>query len=518
MGSEQDIERTEEALNQVRLISEIARVLYRSGLIPRSLGHWLKALRAFYKCGPSFAFLAKLAAIRFGDFEALCDDCGALTFRQLNDRAESLARFLRVKEGVNEGQQVAILFSNHRGFVLSLLAVTRLGADVLPLNPKVPREVLEPLLERQEIDLLLVEVEASERVRGIPTRTLVCKDGLDAPAVLGRVRRGGQLVVLTSGTTGTSKGIRRKPSLGELLPVTAGLLRDLPLKMHRPSILAIPLYHGYGLATLALTLANGSPLLTGRKYDVETLLERSVKGEPALLITVPTLLWRWHQRGCLGADSVGAIITGSAPLTPQLCRCLGERLGPILYNLYGSTESGLIALATPAMLTQAPGCVGRPLPGNRIRLVEKSGEIGRIEVSGPLVLQPGPDGWRETGDLGRFDRDKNLYVCGRADNMIVSGGENIYPHELEELLSQHHDIEDFAVLAVPDEEFGQRLVAAVVVLSDSGLEDSDIAEWLRGKVEGFKRPKAIYLLNSLPKNPLGKVEQKVLLEQLGYSL
>ena len=497
-------------MKKLKLLVEIARVLVRSGLIP-SLGHWFGAARAFWECGPSFAFLGRLAAVRFPDYEAFIDDEGSLTFRELNEKAEALARFLIEKDGVKQGQQVGILCFNHRGFVLSLLAVTRLGADVLPLNPKAPADVLEEILSRQKVSLLIHDsASAVDLPQSIKKR--LWNEDLDSPTPLGRVGRAGQLVVLTSGTTGVSKGIRRRPTVGELLPVTAGLLRDLPLKLHRPTVLAIPLYHGYGIATLALSLTIGSPLLTGRKYDVGPLLNRMVKTEPALLVTVPTLLWRWQQDSVSG-ENLEAIITGSAPLSPQLCSQLLKRLGPIIYNLYGSTESGLIAMATPDMLSKAPGCVGRPLPGNQVRLSEISGGVGELSVKGPLVLKPGPDGWRDTGDLGRYDAHGNLFVCGRADGMIVSGGENVFPHELEEALARHPGLKDFAVLAVPDEEFGHRLIAAVVV-NEVAVEE--LKEWLKDKLEGFKRPKETFELRNIPRNALGKVDRRALMAELGY--
>ena len=492
-------------MKSLRLLFWIVFTLFRSGILPLHLRGWFEIVRAFRLCGPSFAFLGRLAASRFPDFEALTDDEGSLTFRQLADRADGLARYLVSERSLEPGHRVAIVFSNHRGFVISLLALTRVGADVLPVNPRLPGPLLTELLNSQRIDLVLYEPEVKEQI-GSERPAVPWEEGLDAPGSLPRVERAGQLIVLTSGSTGVSKGIVRRPTLTEVLPVTAGLLRDLPVALHQPAVLAIPFYHGYGIATLAMSLALGCSLSTGRRYDVNTLLKRQVRPEPALLVTVPTLLWRWIQNA-EERPNLSAVITGSAPLSAHLCRRLTERLGPILYNLYGATETGLIALATPPMLAVAPGCVGLPLPGNEVRI---EGDLGPIRIRGPLVLGAGSDGWLNTGDLGRLDSNGYLHVCGRADGMIVSGGENVYPHELEDVLAEHPLLTEYAVLAVDDEEFGQRLVAAVA--SDVDLKEADLKEWLAGKLERFKLPRRIYFLPSLPRNELGKVKQKELLQ------
>lgn len=493
-------------MKTLRLLVGIVATLFRSGILPTRLDHWVEFVVAFWRCGPSFAFLGQLAAARFGSCEALSDDEMTLTFSQLQERAESLACYLRTEEQIQPGERVALVFSNHRGFVMSLLALTRLGADVLPVNPKLPEPVLTELLERQRIDFVLYEPAVEGQVRE-GFRGCSWSDELRAEGKLPRVKRPGQLIVLTSGSTGVSKGIVRRPTLAEVLPVTAGLLRDLPLEVHRPAILAIPFYHGYGIATLAMSLALGCSLSTGKRYDVATLLARQVRIDRALLVTVPTLLWRWIQTTDSG-PSPAAVITGSAPLNSHLCRKLLDRLGPVLYNLYGATETGLIALATPAMLSAAPGCVGLPLPGNEV--VIEGDPIGNIRIRGPLVLGAAEDGWLNTGDLGRWDRHGYLHVCGRADGMIVSGGENVYPHELSDVLAEHPHLQDFAVLAVDDEEFGQRLVAAVVGDPAGSLNEKKLKEWLRKRLERFKLPRRIFFLDSIPRNELGKVQQSEL--------
>jgi len=403
-----------------------------------------------------------------------------------------------------------------------MVATTRLGADILPLGTDLPRPVLEAILKRQDISLILHDREVAGN---LPESIQGFEIDIDIEPVAGveleGVRRAGELIVLTSGTTGLSKGIRRRPTIGQLLPLVTGLLESIPIQMHRPIVLAIPLHHGYGIATFAMSLALASPLYLARRFEIAPLLLQVVEPDPPFLVTVPTLLRRWLRSPERQPNpKLAAVITGSAPLEASLCQELLEVLGPVLLNLYGSSEAGLIALALPQTLQEAPGSVGEPMPGNSVRLLDQSGaevalgETGRISVRGPFVLQPAADGWRETGDLGRRDERGNLYVCGRVDSMLVSGGENVYPHELEEVLASHESVAEVAVLVVDDADFGQRMVAVVVARSRAELDGASLKQWLSERVERFKIPRSIHVVTAIPRNPLGKVDRLALLRML----
>ncbi|MBI3925605.1 MAG: AMP-binding protein [Armatimonadetes bacterium] len=490
-------------------------VLWRCGLLRVQPRQVVLILRAWWRCRNSFAFLSTTAAVRWGERVALEDDDGALTFAELHRRSLALAHRLSGEAGLRVGSQVALRASNGRGFVVGLLACTRLGADVLPLAPDLPPLVTEAILRRQQIEGLLCEADSAEAVPCWPWLSDLAQTTVEPPPVA----RGGQLVVLTSGTSGISKGIRRRPTLNQLLPLALGLLQSLNLRTHRPIVAALPLHHGYGLATLAMALALGSPLHVATRYEVEPLLERLDPEEAPVLVTVPTLLKRWLDGGP-GETRPTTIITGSAPLDAGLCARLLAQLGPVLFNLYGSTEAGLIALAPPETLLQSPGSVGRPLPGNAVRVVDSQeqevqpGQVGRILARGPFVLPSRPDGWRDTGDLGQWDRHGNLSVRGRADGMIVSGGENVYPYEVEEVLSSHPDVAEAVVWAVSDEAFGQRLAAAVLPRPGGKLEEGALLEWLKERLERHKRPRVIRVVAEIPRNPLGKVDRVKLRSQI----
>ncbi len=272
----------------MRMLWQIGRALWRAGLLGWPPRLWPGMARAWWECGPGFPFLVRLATLRSPHARAIVDDEGSLSFRELSDEVDNFARHLLYREQLQSGQRVALHCSNSRRFVLALAAITRLGVDCLPISPKLPPDRLEELLGAQGVELLL-----SDSNLETPTRKLSWPTEKLPPKPLPHCVRPGQLIVLTSGTTGASKGIRRRPSLPQVLPVTAGLLGGLPLQPGRPIVLAIPLYHGYGIATLAMALALRAPLVLGRDYRVAALLERSGTQDPPLLVTVPTLLHRW---------------------------------------------------------------------------------------------------------------------------------------------------------------------------------------------------------------------------------
>lgn len=495
--------------------------LWRSGLLRLKPQQLLGVMSELWRCRASLAALASVAAVRFPHRVALTDEHGALTYAELQRQFEHLAKVLQEGPQPLAGQQVALLSRNRRQFVVALLALARLGAHALVLSTESPAATLQKILNREGAILVLHDREFAEMLAvGLPEqRRLDLDDPLPDWALppLPRCRRPGHLAVLTSGTTGVAKGIRHQPGLREVLPLMVALLERLPLRVHLPVVLAIPLFHGYGLATLAVSLAMGAPLHLARRPDIALLLARVAPEGPAVLVSIPTLLQRW-LRG-LAPDErpmVQAVITGSAPLDPRLGTQLMARTGPVLFNLYGSTEAGVIALATPEELLAAPGTVGRPLPNTLVSLRGSNGrtvalgETGQVWVRGPLVLQRDSQGWFNTGDLGRLDADGRLFICGRADAMLISGGENIYPYEPEGALLTHPGVADAAVLVLPDAEFGQRMVAFVVAKVAGQLTAVDLQAWLRERLERFKVPREIQIVLEIPRNALGKVDRAAL--------
>ena len=499
----------------IRLALQILRALWRIGLLSLWPRVPVAFLRAWWRCGNSYACLAEFAARRFPRHCAVVDDHGSLTFRELYAKAECLAAELVKRHALGPGQRVALLCRNHRDMVVALIALSRLGVDVLLLGTDSPGPALQRTLAGQSPRLVLHDAEFAEPLEGcqIPCQVIgnVPTEPYPRFPRLPRIKRAGRILVMTSGSTGAAKSIARHPTLASMLPVVAGLLRALPLRMHAPAVSAIPLYHGYGLAVMAMALTFGAPLYVACRCDIAPLLARVPAGAPpAVLISIPTLLGRWlgaNPSPTLPLPPLAAVITGSAPLAPGLCRRLLERLGPCLFNLYGSTEAGIIALATPQDLLEAPGTVGRPLLGNHIRIAPGTTEI---QIQGPLVVAAPANHWYGTGDVGRVDGQGRLFVCGRLDAMLVSGGENVYPGETESALLEHPGVADAAIVAVEDPEFGQAMLAWVVPNPGIAIDGAALREWLGQRLERCKLPRDIKVATAIPRNGLGKVDQLAL--------
>ncbi len=461
--------------------------------------------------------------MRFPARCAIHDEDGVLSFVELVGQSNTLAASLHASCGMRAGLKCAMLCRNHRGFAVALLALSRLGVDVLLLNPDSPRSNLSVIIQQHAPELLLCDKEfeqildddSSVRVRVVDQNEIVQSDSrlkCDLP----RLTRPSQLVVLTSGSTGRQKGIRRRPSLGSVLPVFSALIDGLPISLHRPALLAIPLFHGYGLATFAMTLALSAPLHMARRFEIAPIAAQLPDSSAPIVVSVPTLLKRWLDRtNDLVNFPVGAIITGSAPLNPELCTDLLNTFGDVLFNLYGSTEAGVVCMANPHQLRRAPGTVGHPLTGNMVRVLSSTGsptdidEVGQIFVKGPLVLNPDESGWYGTGDLGYLDSEHRLFVVGRKDNMFISGGENVYPETTEKALLTHPSVKDAAVLVQPDSEFGQSMVAFVVPNTET-IQEEELRNWLRERLERYQLPRQVRIVQSIPRNSLGKVDKAAL--------
>ncbi|MBF6133956.1 AMP-binding protein [Nocardia otitidiscaviarum] len=349
--------------------------------------------------------------------------------------------------------------------------------------------------------------------------------GYPAP---GRVRPG-RIVILTSGTTGAPKGVPRRPSARSFLGPGLSALRS-----GTTIVVGIPLFHGFGLAVLALGLLLGGTLVLRRGFDPEAALAATAARRADAWAVVPVMLRRvldlpTEVREGYDTSSLAAVLCGAAPLTPALAHRFMDDFGEVLCNGYGSSEIGIAALATPAELRAAPGTVGRPVAGAAVAVLDTAGRpvpagrTGRICVGGAQGLSgysSGHDKQRvagliDSGDLGRFDAAGRLCVVGRSDDMIVSGGENVYPQVVENVLAAHPDVSDVAVMGVDDEEHGQRLVAYVVAATGSSPSVTRLREYLYPNVSRFERPRDIMITGEIPRNAAGKIDRAALRQQYG---
>ncbi|MFC5754272.1 AMP-binding protein [Actinomadura rugatobispora] len=510
------------------------RAAWRAGLLapmpPRTLAAVARAMRAYGPIGAA----TTVGAARFGDRTAVVDDHGPVTYRELDTAAKALATAWH-RRGIGPGSRVAVLCRNHRGLLLAMSAAAKLGAGIVLLNTDFAAPQLRGTVEEEGITALVHDEEFAPLLQGIevPQGTYTAwsddggsdLDGLSAGRALTPPAppRASTLVILSSGTSGRPKGAARSSAPSEPLALPGGILTRIPFRRKEAVFVAPPLFHGWGLTSATLALALGSTLVLHRRFDAERTVADLAGHRCTALIAVPTMLGRVLEAPNLGVHDLSAlrvIATGGGPLTPHLTREVMAAFGKVLYNFYGSTEASCITIATPEDLVAAPGCAGTPPPGTAVTILDGDGRpvppgtVGQVHVSSPTRFDGYTSGAAVTGpllpvgDLGHLDAGGRLHIDGRADDMIVSGGENVHPAEIEELLAAHPDIAECAVVGVPDPEFGRRLRAYVV--ASGPLDAERVKAHVAANLARYKVPREVVFLDELPRTPTGKVIKRAL--------
>jgi fatty-acyl-CoA synthase len=514
--------------------SDSVRLARRLGwLDPRQVAATTLAIARW---GPTLAALYGAAAARHGGRAAIIDDRGPVTFRVLDQESSRLAHGLR-SLGLSGGDHVGVLCFNHREFVEVSIATAKAGLTCVYLNtgfasPQLGEvlrregiravvcdDELLPIVDGAEFDGDVIAVGATRTTHGeLPHRPIddVRNVGSSRPLLPSRPI---PPVLLTSGTTGTPKGARRSGRPAGLSSVI-GVLERIPYRSGDIAVIPTPLFHAWGLAQLTIAAATASTAVLVRRFDVEATLTAVETHRATVLAVVPVMIQR-----ILAADgaeehdmsSLRVVAASGSALPAAVATAWMDRFGDNLYNLYGSTEVGQATLATPADLRAAPGTAGRVIDGTVVEVVDENGEAVDVGVTGLIVV--GNDaqfteytgggtkdrirGLMSSGDVGYFDSEGRLFVTGRADDMIVSGGENVFPLEIEELLLSHDGIVDAAVVGVPDDEFGQRLAAFIVRSGD--LDEADVRSFVAGRLARHKVPRDVTFVDELPRNTTGKL-------------
>jgi len=529
-----------------------AKTLLETGIIrPSRPDHFvLSAVRvgvALQKWGPTPAAGYTASAIRYPDETAIIDELGTLTFREVHERTNALAHALS-DQGILEGDGVAIMCRNHRGFIDATVACSKLGANALYLNTAFAGPQITDVVAREKPVAIVYDAEFEELIHDAGVRRkrfIAWHDGGEKPKdplLEDLIDQGdpsdvvppsekGRVVILTSGTTGTPKGASRKQP--ESLDPAAALFSKIPLRARETTMIAAPMFHSWGFAHFTLGMGLSSTLVIKRKFEPEATLSLTAQHEATALAVVPVMLQRMLelpietiQKYDLSALKVIAA-SGSA-LPGELATKTMDAFGDVLYNLYGSTEVAWATIATPADLRAAPGTAGRPPRGTIVKLydeqgalVTKPGETGRIFVGNEMLFEGYTgggnkdviDGLMATGDVGHFDDGGHLFVDGRDDEMIVSGGENVFPREVEDLLADHEAIDEVAIIGVEDEQFGHRLKAYAVKTSGRKVDEADLKAYVKKNLAGYKVPREIVFMKELPRNATGKVLKRELLEE-----
>jgi len=520
-----------------------AALCVRGGLVGPELPHRVgKMLLAFDRFG-MLGGATVAAAIRHGDRTAIIDERGTLSYKELDERSSALANAWRAR-GLEPGDGVAILVRNHRGFLESVFAGAKCGARVILLNTSFAGPQIREVAGREGTDLLVYDDEYEEVLKGVdPPRGRLRawaeqpgEDTLDALIEGGdtsdppKPGTSARITILTSGTTGTPKGAPRDEPRS--LSLIGGLLSKVPFRAREVTELCVPMFHALGFAQAMVGVALGSTLVIRRRFDPEETLDSLEEHQATAMVMVPVMLQRTLE---LGEDAIKRrnlaslriiFLSGSA-LPADVARRAMQAFGPVVYNLYGSTEISYATIATPEDLEADPSSTGKVVRGTVVKILDDqgnevpTGESGRIFVGNAAQFEGYTGGGSKeqvgglmaSGDVGHFDEEGRLFIDGRDDEMIVSGGENVFPAEIEELLSGHESIEEAAAIGVDDEKFGQRLKAFVVVRDGAKVSEDDIKEYVRENLARYKVPREVVFVDELPRNATGKVLKRDLAEQ-----
>src|ERR1700739_412936 len=511
--------------------------LARAGLLrPMSPWQLIVILRALHDHGELSAAVT-LAAVRHRDAVGLIDERGALTFGDLDARSNALANEWR-GAGLSPGSTIAILARNHRGLLDALFAGMKTGARVILLNTDFGSDQIRDVIAREGAELLVHDDEYADVVSGIELRHGRVRawaeragfDTLDAliqrgdPSPPPRSGVNPEIIILTSGTAGTPKGAPR--TVPRSLRPLAGLLDKTPFRPGEVTQCCSPLFHPLGFGHAMIALLMGSTLVVRRRFDPQLTLESLAAQGASTLTVVPIMLSRILDRtpSDYELSALRIIFVAGPQLGAALCTRAIDEFGPVIYNLYGSTEVAYASIATPEDLAEEPGCVGRGGRGAVVKIYDDDGQevptgtTGRIFVGNSAQFDGYTDGGtKETihglmssGDLGHFDAARRLFVDGRDDEMIVSGGENVFPGEVEDALTAHPDVVDAAVIGVPDDHYGQRLRSFVVVRQGASMTEQDVQDYVKGRLARFKVPRDVIFVDELPRNPTGKVVKRLL--------
>lgn len=525
----------------------LVATLARAGILaPLRPDRYLRMATALRRHGVAATAGFAVAARRCPDRSGLIDELGTLTWKQLDERGDALAAAL-AQLCPGEPKVLGIMCRNHRGFVEALIAGNRVGADVLLLNTSFAAPALAEVLAREDLDAVIYDDEFADTIE----RALVDKPGTeriigwagdsagDARSVEALIvryagqrppprRRTGKTILLTSGTTGSPKGARAG---GGGVAELQGILDRIPWHSEETTVIAAPMFHAWGFSQLIFAAFMACTIVTRRKFAPEATLELVDRHHASGLVVVPVMFDRIMDlpdavRRRYSCRTLRFATASGSRMRPDVVTAFMDQFGDVIYNNYNATEAGMIATATPEDLRAAPDTAGRPAEGTELRIFDEdfaevpAGVTGGIYIRNNMqfdgytsgTTKDFHDGFMASGDVGYLDAAGRLFVVGRDDEMIVSGGENVFPAEVEDLISGHPDVIEATALGVEDADFGARLRAFVVKKEGSSVDEDAIKTYVKEHLARYKVPRDVVFLDELPRNPTGKILKRELRE------
>ncbi|MCB9559461.1 MAG: AMP-binding protein [Kofleriaceae bacterium] len=539
----------------VRDAAFVGRVLSRTRLLgalhPRGVSRFLRAARGT-SVGPHLATM--LHASNQPDKDCIVDGDRRISWRELDALANQLGHALAAR-GVGGGAPVAIMMPNGADYLVAQQALARVGAVAVQIGYRLKAGEVAHILGNAEPKAILVHamyqaVMAAAIAQAGATGRMIVFDGDDLPAgaerhadviagqptdrpprARGSGDGGGGVIIYTSGTTGKPKGAARSWKQTGLGAV-ADMMLQVGMRQDDRQLVVCPLYHSAAPAFVAMTFSLGGTVVLMNHFDPEGALALIERERITSMLMVPTMLVRLSAlpaevRRRYDTSSLRWVMSGAAPLATEVARTFQDQFGAVLWNFYGSTETGVVTLAGPSDHVARPGTVGRALRGNEVRILATDGrpcapgEVGELYARNSMLIagyHRNPDataasmrdGFFSVGDLARVDADGFYYMESRKHDMVISGGVNIYPREIEDHLHTHPAVLEAAVVGVPDPEWGESLRAYVVVRPAATLTEPEVVDWCRRGLADYKRPRQVVFLGELPRNPTGKVLKREL--------
>jgi acyl-CoA synthetase (AMP-forming)/AMP-acid ligase II len=495
--------------------------------------------------GPSLGLLSQINAAAQGDHMAVIDRSGELTWADLDGRANRLAHAFSTL-GLGTEDRVATLLRNGRETVEVLVACQKLGIGVAPLNTWAKQRELEQILSQAQPALLVSDERHLAQVPsspGVPPLMVVGdeqphpEDVLEYEEVLAGQpghqpnpltlsRSSPSILIHTSGSTGRPKAAAR--SAGGIDPSgLVGLLSVVPFRHDDVVLCPAPLFHSFGLLTFTVGMLLGCTLVLPDRFEPAEILQLIEDEAVSAASFVPVMVRRMVRlpkkaRGDFDPSTLRIVLTSGSALSPDLRRAAVRLFGDVLYDLYGSTEAGWVAVATPEDMAADPRTVGRPVPGVDVVILGSDGEElppgehGSVGVKSSMAFEGYASGERtkrrggaiDMGDLGWFDGDGRLFVEGRTDEMVVIGGEKVYPAEVESVIQAVPGVVDAAVVGMDDRQYGHVLAAFV----KGRVSAAKVKAACKVELASFKVPKVVEIVDEIPRTSTGKIVHKDLIE------
>lgn len=520
------------------------KVLRRIGLLKaQNPVRLVKAGKKLSSWGPGFPSAVGAAAARRPEQVAIIDDAGQLTWSETSDEINRLTAALK-KRGIGIDDPVAVLCRNHRHMIITMVAIMQIGARMLLLNTMASAGQLNELVEREGADLLILDQEFLTVADAIDHEKLIVAwedDATHGYLTLDQIARGessddhskpeksGGIVIFTSGTTGLPKGARRKEP--ENLDPLLTFFGSIPYRGNSTIVLAAPLFHSWGLLNFGFGLSTVPTYVLRRRFVPEQVIKDIARHKAEALVVVPLMMQRLVNADpeVIASNDVSSLrITASSgsALPGELATQYMDTFTDSVYNFYGATETGWVSIASPKDLRAAPGTAGRVPWRTVVKVLDDQGhevpqgETGVIHVGNEMLFAGYTDGnskdvregLMHSGDLGYFDAEGRLFVAGRDDDMVISGGENVFPRELEDVLIMHPQVQDVVAVGVSDGQWGQRLAAYIVPKDGEIMTEEDVISWTKENAARFAVPREVMFLDELPRNPTGKVMRRKLPE------